>query len=58
MIKKKKELLFKMEKKVFDYEDLKLDGSEVYSLLEKMKTQETPADILKEDNILQKQMKL
>ena len=32
--------------KVFDYGDLKLDGSEVYSLLERMKTQETPATIL------------
>lgn len=34
--------------KVFDYGDLKLDGSEVYSLLERMKTQETPATILKD----------
>ena len=34
--------------KVFDYGDLKLDGSEVYTLLERMKTQETPATILKD----------
>lgn len=34
--------------KVFDYGDLKLDGSEVYSLLEKMKTSETPATILQD----------
>lgn len=34
--------------KVFDYGDLKLEGKDIYGVLEKMKTQDTPTEILLE----------